>query len=160
MTSNGQSCSCCTPEAEPGQSLANGCPQCGVHSNRSAQAVTQNALLKGIEQGLVTLPEYRICLSQACPVVYLDPESGAVFTKNQVSVRVGFKETDAPRPLCYCFDHSWESLQKERRATGQSTTIASIRESIQSAGRRCEEANPVGICCLADVAKALEQIQG
>ena len=160
MTSNVQPCSCCTPRMEPDQSSVNGCPQCGVPSNRSAQAVTLKVLLKGPGQGLVSLPEYRICLSQACPVVYFDPGSGAVFTKDQVSVRVGFKETDAPRSLCYCFDHSWESLQKEWLGTGQSTAVDSIRESMRSTGCRCEETNPIGICCLADVAKALEQIQG
>jgi hypothetical protein len=125
-----------------------------------AQAITLKALLKGTEQGLVSVPEYRICMSQACPVVYFDPKSGAVFTKDQVAIRVGFKEIESPRPLCYCFDHSWESIQKEWLAIGQSTAIASIRESMRSTGCRCEETNPTGICCLADVAKALKQIQG
>jgi hypothetical protein len=99
-------------------------------------------------------------MSQDCPVVYFDPESGAAFTKDQVAIRVGFKETESPRPLCYCFDHSWETLKQEWLATGQSTALASIRDSIRSSGCRCEETNPLGVCCLPDVVKALELIQG
>ena len=159
MTSNGQPCSCDAPRPEPDRSSANGCPRCGNPSNRLVRAITLRALLKGPEQGLVSRPEYRLCTTQACPVVYFDPEGGAVFTKDQVSVRMGFKETDDPRPLCYCFDHSWESLRKEWLVTGQSTAVASIRESMRSRGCRCEETNPMGICCLAEVAKALEMIQ-
>jgi hypothetical protein len=92
-------------------------------------------------------------------VVYFDPEIGEVFGKAQLSVRVGFKETEAPRPLCYCFDHSWESLQQEWLATGQSTALATIRAAIRSAGCRCEETNPKGVCCLGDITEALNQIQ-
>lgn len=159
MTSNGQPCSCCATRAEPGRTSATGCPGCGVSPQHWVKAVTLRALLKGPEQGLVTKAEYRLCTNQACAVVYFDPEDGVAFTKDQVSVRVGFKESDAPRPLCYCFDHSWESLQKEWLVTGQSTVVASIRESIRSGRCRCEETNPLGRCCLAEVARAVEQIQ-
>lgn len=160
MTFNDQPCSSCTHTTGIDWPSASGCPLCGVPSQSLVKAITLRALVKKADQNQISNPEYRICMSQACRVVYFDLESRAVFTKDQVSVRVGFKETDAPRPLCYCFDHSWESLQKEWLATGQSTAVASIRESMRSTGCHCEETNPIGTCCLADVAKALEQIQG
>lgn len=98
-------------------------------------------------------------MNPVCPVIYFDPGTSALFTKDQVSVRVGFKEVEAPRPLCYCFGHSWESIATEWSSTGKSTVIAAITESMRSEGCRCEVTNPAGICCLADVAKALEQIR-
>jgi len=160
MTSVEQPCSCCVPRTEPVRPAAEVCPGCGVPSAWRVQAVTLRALLKGTEQGRVAMPEYRICMSQDCPVVYFDPADGALFTKEQVSVRVGFKERDDPRPLCYCFDHSWGSLRKEWSASGQSTALAAIRDSIRASGCRCEETNPLGVCCLPDVVKALQLIQG
>ncbi len=159
MTSNGQPCSCCTPRPELDPLSSHGCPRCGVRSQHRVKAVTLRALLLEPEQSLVSQDDYRLCLSPACPVVYFDPAGGAAFSKDQLSVRVGFKEGVAPRPLCYCFDHSWESLREEWLATGQSTVAASIRETMRSAGCHCEETNPKGVCCLADVAEALSQIQ-
>lgn len=159
MPSNCQHSSCCAPRTEPDPPSEKACPACGVSSQRQVKAVTLQALLSGPVQGLVSKAVYQVCLNQACSAVYFDPSDGAVFTKEQVSVRIGFKEPDDPRPLCYCFDHSWESLRKEWLETGQSTATASIQASIRVRGCRCEETNPMGVCCLADVATALEEIQ-
>ena len=159
MVAKGQSCSCCAPETIPESILAQGCPRCGVVSQHKVGAITLRALLADSEEDFVNRDDYLLCTTPECPVVYFDSESGAVYTKDQITVRVGFKETDSPRTLCYCFDHTWETMQKEWLAIGQCTTAASIRESIRSEGCRCEETNPKGICCLGDITEALHQIQ-
>jgi len=159
MTSNAPSCSCCAPKPASDQLPTNGCPRCGVQSQHRVQAVTLRALLLEPEQSLVSQGDHLLCLSPACPVVYFDPAGGAAFTKDQLRVRVGFKEAVAPRPLCYCFGHSWESLREEWLATGHSTVAAAIREAMRTDGCRCEETNPKGVCCLGDVTEALNQIQ-
>ena len=53
--------------------------------------------------------------------------------------------------LCYCFNHTQESIKQEWSTTGQTTVIADIKAKMKEPGCFCEESNPKGICCLKDV---------
>lgn len=66
-------------------------------------------------------------------------------------VRVGIKETEAPRPVCYCFGYSLEDIIEEIRLTGSTTVPQSILTRLDSEGCHCETTNPQGSCCLGTV---------
>ncbi len=98
---------------------------------------------------------WRFCDSQDCDVVYFSEDNEATFTKSQLRVEVGVKETAGERPLCYCFGHSVASITEELRTTGRSDALDDIRAKMKDPGCRCETENPSGSCCLGSVAKGI-----
>ena len=68
------------------------------------------------------------------------------------------KERSAPRPLCYCFNHSAESILEEWARTGKTTVADAIKAELKAGGCRCEVANPSGGCCLGDVIKEVKRL--
>jgi hypothetical protein len=90
--------------------------------------------------------------------VYFGSDGLQVFTKDDVVLRIGVKETQPPRPLCYCFGHSYESLRDEWIATGRITAIGSVRSQMMSGACRCHVTNPRGNCCLGDLTSAAREI--
>ena len=52
-----------------------------------------------------------------------------MFTKADLTVRVGIKETAAPRHICYCFNHTVEEIEEEVHLTGKTTVLAAISDS-------------------------------
>ena len=47
--------------------------------------------------------QYFFCADTECPTVYFLQEQETTFSKEDLRVRVGVKEKEAPRPLCYCY---------------------------------------------------------
>lgn len=102
---------------------------------------------------------HRFCDSLGCDVVYFSENSGEVFTKEQLLVPVGVKDTSGVRPLCYCFGHSVASIKEELRVKGYSDALKDIRQKMKDPGCRCESENPSGSCCLGSVAKGIKTAQ-
>lgn len=100
--------------------------------------------------------EWFFCKTPECDVVYF-AASGRVITKDALKVRVGVKEKDAPRPVCYCFGHTVESIRKEIERTGKSTVMASVTAKVKSGACDCVVLNPEGICCLGDVNRTVKE---
>lgn len=130
------------------------CPCCGA-SGQPVKPLTLRALLKPESAARVTEEgSYFFCGAfcgvAACDVVYFAPGS-QVFLKADLTVRVGSKESASPRPLCYCFGHTMESITAEIERTGTSTAVADIRRRIREEGCSCETKNPAGRCCLGAV---------
>lgn len=99
---------------------------------------------------------WRFCDSPDCDVVYFGEQNGVTFTKDQLKVAVGEKETTGERPLCYCFGHSVATITSELRLKGQSDALADIRTKMKDPGCSCDVTNPSGSCCLGTVAKGIE----
>lgn len=128
------------------------CPGCGA-AGRPVKDITLESLLKPVAKArLKNGIDWMFCATPECGTVYFAEEDGTNFVKNDLSVRVGIKETDAPRHVCYCFDHTIEEIEKQVQATGKSTVLADIRERMQKACW-CETKSPLGSCCLATVTK-------
>lgn len=99
---------------------------------------------------------WRFCESQDCDIVYFSDNGDTTFTKSQLKVAVGVKETEGERPLCYCFGHSIASMKIELQSKGRSNAVADIRAKMKDPGCRCETENPSGSCCLGNVAKGIK----
>jgi hypothetical protein len=91
---------------------------------------------------------YSFCRTVDCEVVYFSDQ--AVFTKPDVKVRVGIKETADPIPLCYCFDYSREDIRK-------TSVLEEIKAEVQGGFCACEVKNPSGTCCLGDITRAIQE---
>lgn len=99
------------------------------------------------------------CDSPDCDVVYFSEEGDTNFTKSQLKVSVGVKETTGERPLCYCFKHSVASIKEELRTKGRSDALDDIRAKMKDPGCHCETSNPSGSCCLGSVGRGIEIAQ-
>lgn len=98
---------------------------------------------------------WRFCGSKDCDVVYFAERDDTAFTKSQLRVAVGEKETTGERLLCYCFGHSVASIKEELQSKGRSDAQQDIRAKMKDPGCRCETENPSGSCCLGSVTKAI-----
>ena len=154
MVNNIHAC-CSTPTASGDERAI--CPTCGEHG-KPVEPETLRALLQPNLQSQVRDESYRFCKSTTCPVVYFLPGTSQTFVREDLTVRVGVKEASAPRPLCYCFGHSEESLHEEWIRTGKSTAVVAIQAAVKAGTCRCEVMNPQGNCCLGDVVKALKAV--
>lgn len=102
---------------------------------------------------------WRFCESSGCDVVYFSEVGDTRFTKSQLKVPVGVKETSSERPLCYCFGHSIASIKEELRTKGRSDALEDIRTKMKDPGCQCETENPSGSCCLGSVTKGIQIAQ-
>lgn len=151
----GESHSCCTPLAKPKTAAV--CPACGTEG-KPVKPVTLRALLQPHLQGAVRDEVYRFCSSPDCALVYFSADGAQTFARADLTVRVGVKERSAPRPLCYCFGHSAESIREEWTRTGKSMVLEAIKAEVKAGTCHCEVTNPGGGCCLGDITKAVKAL--
>ena len=147
---------CCASEDTPAPTAPLACPACGG-AGRAVEAPTLRALLQAPWAADMGVGPWRFCDNPACDLVYFG--AGGTYRRNQLRVRVGIKETEAPRPLCYCFGHSVESLRDQWQATGRLDALEDVRAAVKAGRCRCDLENPSGACCLGDLLKAAQVIQ-
>lgn len=130
------------------------CPTCGV-KGKSVKPMTLQSLLRPEFLGDIGEEKFNFCESPECPVAYF-ASRGAVFSKDDLTVRIGIKESAPPRTICYCFDHSMEEIRDEIITTGRSTAVETITEELKD-GCWCETKNPQGVCCLGAVSRYVRE---
>jgi hypothetical protein len=133
------------------------CRRCGAHGQPVARE-TLDALLTPDAHKRLEVGRYFFDSSPGCDVVYFSNEKHTYFTKQDLRVRVGIKESDPPIPICYCFGHTVDSARVEIQATRQSTLAARITKEIRDGNCACEVNNPSGRCCLGEVNKAVKRL--
>ena len=117
--------------------------------------VTLRSLVLPEHAAVVDGRDWFFCDRSDCEVVYFT-HNGRTLKKNALKVRVGLKEKEAPRPVCYCFGHTVESIRQEIEKTGRSTVVASIKKKVEASECSCEVLNPKGTCCLGDVNRTVK----
>lgn len=132
------------------------CPVSGTRG-KAVRLETLRSLIVPSRQDRITAGPYRYCDAPGCDVVYFAEDGSHVFTRADLKVRVGAKETEPPRPICYCFNHTYEEILEEVRRTGTSRVPDEIRSKLETEGCDCVHTNPQGACCLGTVVKAVEE---
>jgi hypothetical protein len=132
------------------------CPLCGERG-KPVSGITLQSLLKPdvvrpLEPGL-----HYFCSNPPCDVVYYSSPPARLFRRHDLIVRVGIKEKVAPRPVCYCFDHTIEEITEEIDRCGRTGVLDDIKIRMKTACW-CETKNPQGSCCLATVRKCVQTI--
>lgn len=131
------------------------CPRCETKGKKVGR-LTLMGLLTPAARGRLNDEGYRFCSSSDCDVVYFGAQE--IFSRDELNVRVGQKETDASRYVCYCFDHTVQSIIDEIESTGRSTVVESITAEIKAKRCACDVANPQGTCCLGNVGQIVKGI--
>ena len=129
------------------------CPSCGK-KGKSVPVLTVKSLVRDHPRVLASV-SYSFCRTADCEVVYFSNQ--AAFTKPDLKVRVGIKETADPIPLCYCFDYSREDIYRDIEATGETSVLEEIKTEVQGGFCACEVKNPSGTCCLGNVTRAIQE---
>ena len=138
---------CSLPASKPGV-----CPSCGKRGKPVA-VLTVKSLVRDHTR-VPASASYSFCRTPDCEVVYFSDR--CVFTKPELKVRVGIKETADPIPLCYCFDCSREDIHRDIEATGKTSVLEEITAEVQGGFCACEVKNPSGACCLGDITRAIQ----
>jgi hypothetical protein len=134
------------------------CHRCGGEGRRAPRETVDSLLKPEALERLREVP-YFFDRTPSCDVVYFSNEAKSYFQKDELTVRVGLKETESPLSLCYCFGHTVESAREEIVATGRSTVAKRIAVEVQAGNCSCEVTNPSGKCCLGEVNRAIHQIE-
>lgn len=148
---------CCVVSETRTPPSAHVCPACGQRGKKVAR-LTMEPLLRPSQVERIAETQYYFCEMSDCPVVYFPNDPGAaVFQKQDLSVRVGLKETDDPIPVCYCFDLNREEIWDEIEKTGRSTAVSRIKAEVKAGNCACEVKNPSGNCCLGNITRAVQE---
>ncbi|MET1123745.1 MAG: hypothetical protein ABWW66_00585 [Archaeoglobaceae archaeon] len=87
---------------------------------------------------------FYFCPSPDCEIVYFNNLRDVYFTKSDVRTRVGIKEKEEPKPLCYCNRVTERKLLEAVEKFGLEKAIEITRVG---KGRWCVVTNPSGRCC-------------
>jgi len=112
-----------------------------------------------VTRDLGTLSDFFFCAGKSCDVAYFAAD-GRTVDKHRVTVRIGVKELQSPRPLCFCFDVTAEDIEEEVQRDGATTIPNMITERCREGLDRCPETNPRGRCCLGDVRQFAKVLGG
>ena len=144
---------CCSSSSEVPAATAV-CPKNGI-KGKSVERSTVEAILAASALSRVQNDNFYICMNPSCSVVYFGKDG--LFEINELKVPAGFKENASPKTVCYCFNHTIESIEEEIRLSGKSTVVESITAEIKAGNCECETMNPKGKCCLGDVGRAVKK---
>jgi len=116
------------------------CPVCHRPGKRVAPK-TLAGILKS-DRLPAALEGYGLCLSPECDAVYFGPR---VFFKDDVRVRVWFKEDDPSVPVCYCRHVTAADILDHVAVRRCCDNLADIQQHTgANTGRDCLTMNPAG----------------
>jgi len=158
---------CCTPAEttalkeivdEPKIEIRAKCSQCAGAS----RYVTKKTMLLMLKPELfkqITDGQYYYCANPDCGIVYFPETQKTIFYTNHLRVRVGTKEKEEPKPLCYCFGFDESDFRDEISRTGKAVISGRIAVLLKAGMCACETRNPSGACCLGDITKTVKRLQ-
>jgi bacterioferritin-associated ferredoxin len=119
------------------------CPKCHEQGDK-VNFKTVNSLVIG---NLTASDYYHICNNANCEIVYFNHDLSIMYNKNDISVKVWFKElNDDDVSVCYCAQLTRKDIQ--RAVANGKITIPEIRDYTNKKDTgRCLTENPTGKCC-------------
>jgi copper chaperone CopZ len=141
-----------------GSDRAKACPVCGERGRR-VTALTVTAHLRP-EFWKVLGDGFWFCWTRDCPIFYYDNGRGLYVSKGprEVRTRFGLKETEAPRPICYCLGVNAETIFDEVEHKGCCDSLGDVeRYTRAGTGKWCVTTNPSGVCCRAYLKEIVEE---
>jgi len=115
------------------------------------------ALVKPEVKTQLTPQPYYFCDAPDCDTVYVSALGDHLITKDQLTVRVGIKESEDPAPLCYCFGYDRKAIRDEVFQKGSTDIPQIIARRVKAGECRCEVTNPQGSCCLGNIQRAIQE---
>jgi hypothetical protein len=88
------------------------------------------------------------CGTFGCRAAYF--RGAEVLELDAVGVPIFQKHTEPTRLVCYCFSHSVADVRAAQTESGNAI-VASIIAACRHGRDRCDQTNPQGRCCLANV---------
>ena len=131
------------------------CPRCGVAGTK-VRRITPKALVTAAALRRLDRGDYFFCPAPDCDAVYFVSDGRPVFTKHDLTVRVGLKEREDPVPICYCFGFTESHIRDDLARRGDSDIPEEIARQVRAGRCACEVRNPEGICCLRRVARTTQ----
>lgn len=155
---------CCVPttanesERQPETALRTRCARCEGASRFIAKKTMLLMLRPGVYER-IGAGQYYYCSTPDCEIVYFLEAGGEVFLKDDLRVRVGAKEKNDPKPICYCFGFDESDIHDEIARTGRTEIPGRIVELVKAGMCACDTRNPSGACCLGEITKVVKRIQ-
>lgn len=143
---------------EPKIEMRAKCSHC-AGASRFVTKKTMLLMLKPIFFERVGDGQYYYCANFDCDIVYFPETQGLAFYTSDLRVRVGAKERENPKPLCYCFGFDESDFRDEIARTGKTEILGRIAELLKQGMCACEARNPSGACCLGDITKTVKRLQ-
>lgn len=139
------------------------CPKCGQEGQKVENITVKSLVVDGLDDQ-VGKEDYFLCTNPNCEIVYYNNDTGKKFLKENVKVRVWFKETEDPIPVCYCAGVTEKQIREEILVKKRAKNLKDIQQYTGAmTGGRCKYTNPTGKCCGGAVngviKKALEELK-
>lgn len=91
---------------------------------------------------------FRFSHTANCPLTYFNNYTGTYFLKDETKTRFGPKESESPRPICYCLGVTEEDIRYEVLKKGCCDSLQDIEQYTKAGtGKWCLTTNPSGKCC-------------
>ena len=121
---------------------------------QKGHAVKDITVKQFVKKPLLSYTGFFFCENSECDVVYFNNVSNVYLQKSDIKERVGLKEKNSPRPICYCFGYFIEDVEKDGKRV-----VQEINKKIKELGCECEIKNPSGRCCLSDIRKIIGEVR-
>ncbi len=141
---------CCCSSC--GETTALVCPACGA-PGRSVSLETVKSLTK--ETGHKIKGDFCVCLTPDCDIVYFSHDT--VFSQNEISVPVAWKDGAEPKYVCYCNRVTEGDIIRAVTENGAKTLSDIVRLTGAMKNGQCVANNPQGVCCHADIEQLLQR---
>lgn len=152
-------CSEKSPPAAPAAGTESGLCPVSTTTGLKVDLITLKALLTGDGLRRLDGEAYRFCPAADCDVVYFDNAAGSVFRRNDLTVRIGQKESEDSATICYCFGYTTGDVRRDFATVGMTEIPAIITAEVKAGHCACEVKNPQGSCCLGNVSKAVRRVR-
>lgn len=151
---------CCIQKNEDRESLDSyhdfKCPDCHRKGVKVALTTVQSFVkIVAIDKGIT----YKFCKNTDCSIVYFTANKEDFFRTCDISTKITLKDPGLDVKLCYCFNHTRQSVQAQIQSFGKTSVLEDIKMKMKEPGCFCETSNPQGGCCLGNVKAWIKTIK-